>query len=344
MTFFVGRIDRKAIPLARQAELGALIESTSATLYEESARRSDDLVVLVTCERVEVYASNTPGGEAPFADGSPFAGFPWITSSGADAVRHLFRVAAGLESRLVGEPHILGHVRDALNDARSRRSTRRRTRDAFSAAIRTGRRVRDKTGLGTVAGDYASRAVAFLENDLGSLGAKQVAVVGSGVLATDVALALRDAGVANLTIIGRHEGRVRELATLVGGHAVVLGHIANPPIADRELDAVIAATSSSQPLVSVETRAAWRSRLFIDLGATPNVDPQVDSIAGVRVVRLADLGGTEDLSRAIGAANAIVDESVNRFLSRAEWKPDASTAFGSSWRQRSSERFHDARP
>jgi glutamyl-tRNA reductase len=343
VTFFAGRIDRKAIPLARQAELGALIETTTSALYAEAAHRSDDLVVLVTCERVEIYASTNDAAQTPFPDGSPFAGFPWTTSVGGDAVRHLFRVAAGLESRLVGEPHILGQVRDALNDARSRRTTRRRTRDAFSAAIRTGRRVRNKTGLGTVAGDYASRVVAFLEQR-GAIDAMHVAVIGSGALATDVASALKAAGAAGLTIIGRHERRVRELAGLVDGKAVVLDDIASPPETDRELDAVIAATSSSHPIISVDNRSSWRSTLFIDLGATPNVDPEVDATPGVLVVRLADLGGTEDLSRAIDGANAIVTESVNRFLSRAEWKPDASPSFGSGWRQRSSERFHDARP
>jgi glutamyl-tRNA reductase len=344
MTFFVGSIDRKAIPLARQAEFGALVEPTTSTLYADAASRSDDLVVLATCERVEVYASTTGPGEAPFPNGSPFADFPWTTSTGAEAVRHLFRVAAGLESRLVGEPHILGQVRDALNDARSRRTTRRRTRDAFSAAIRTGRRVRNQTGLGTVAGDYASRAIAFLDQELGALDTRQVAVVGSGVLATDVALALEAAGVAGLTIVGRHERRVRELATLVDGQVLVLDNIEHTLRADRDFDAVITATSSSQPLVRPATYSAWRSTLFVDLGATPNVDPQVDSLPGTRVVRLMDLGGTEDLSRAVDAANAIVNASVDRFLARAEWKPGPQASVGSGWRQRNSERFHDARP
>jgi glutamyl-tRNA reductase len=259
-------------------------------------------------------------------------------------MRHLFRVAAGLESRLVGEPHILGQVRDALNDARSRRATRRRTRDAFSAAIRTGRRVRSQTGLGTVAGDYASRAIAWLDREIGELGTRHVAVIGSGALATDVASALRSAGVGSLTIVGRHERRVRELADLVGAHALALDDVGGPPAFEGELDAVVAATSSSQPIVTVKTCLAWRSRLFIDLGAAPNVDPDVDSDSRTRVVRLADLGGAEDLSRAIDAAGAIVDESVRRLLLRAEWKSGDSPSLGSGWRQRSTERFHDARP
>ena len=344
MTFVVGRIDRKAIPLARQTELGALIEPVTAALYAEAASRSDDLVMLVTCERVEVYVSTADSNGSPFVDASPFPGFPWMTSAGEDALRHLFRVAAGLESRLVGEPHILGQVRDALNDARSRRATRRRTRDAFSAAIRTGRRVRSQTGLGTVAGDYASRAVAWLDREIGELGTRHVAVIGSGALATDVASALRRAGIVNLTIVGRHERRVRELADLVGGHALALDDIGGSPAFEGELDAVVAATSSSQPIVTVKTCPAWRSRVFVDLGAAPNVDPELDSDSRTRVVRLADLGGTEDLSRAIDAAAAIVDESVRRLLQRAEWKSDDSRSPGSGWRQRSSQRFHDARP
>jgi glutamyl-tRNA reductase len=344
MTFAVGWIDRKAIPLARQTDLGALIEPVTATLYAEAARRSDDLIVLVTCERVEVYVSTADSSGPSLVDASPFPGFPWRTSAGEDAMRHLFRVAAGLESRLVGEPHILGQVRDALNDARSRRTTRRRTRDAFSAAIRTGRRVRNQTGLGTVAGDYASRAIAWLDREIGELGTRHVAVIGSGALATDVASALRSAGVGSLTIVGRHERRVRELADLVGAHALALDDVDGPPAFEGELDAVVAATSSSQPIVTVKTCAAWRSRLFIDLGAAPNVDPEIDSATGTRVVRLADLGGAEDLSRAIDAAGAIVDESVRRLLLRAEWKSGDSPSLGSGWRQRSTERFHDARP
>jgi glutamyl-tRNA reductase len=344
MTFFVGRIDRKGIPLDRQAELAELIEPTTSTLYTDAARRSDDLVTLVTCERIEVYASTIDPAELPFPNGSPFSGFPWISSTGADAVRHLFRVAAGLESRLAGEPHILGQVRDALNEARTRRTTRRRTRDAFSSAIRCGRRVRNKTGLGTVGGDYASRTVAFLEQTIARLDTRRVAVVGSGALATDVASALAGAGIASLTIVGRHERRVRELAERVRGQAAVLDDVNSAPGVDHELDAVITATSSSRPIVSLENRTAWPTKLFVDLGGTPNVHPDLDSIAGIRVVRLADLGGTEDLARAVDAANEIVNDSVSRFLSRSEWKPDASASFAVAWRQGNSERFHDARP
>jgi glutamyl-tRNA reductase len=83
-------------------------------------------------------------------------------------------------------------------------------------------------------------------------------------------------------------------------------------------DAVIAATSSSRPVITPETRAHWPAPLFIDLGSVPNVDPRLDSEQGIYVVRLGDLGGVEELSSEIDAAGAIVSEDVSRFLSRAQ--------------------------
>jgi glutamyl-tRNA reductase len=171
-------------------------------------------IVLSTCHRVEVYGF----GAMPDVKTHPYS----RVETGADAVRHLVRVAAGLESTIVGEDEILHQVRDALKQARSSRSPDSRLQRLFETAIAAGRRAR--AGRTAPGGNLAQKAMAWLEQRA-KLQGGAVLVVGAGRMGSSLAHAARSAG-ADLTIASRDAGKANRLAQEYGGRGIDLASAA----------------------------------------------------------------------------------------------------------------------
>lgn len=160
-------------------------------------------MLLSTCHRVELYGF----GAVPDLD-------PRLQlAMGEEAVRHLIRVATGLESTIIGEDEILHQVRDALRKARESRALDRRLQRLFETAIAAGRRSR--AGRTASSGNLAQRAVAWLEQR-STLAGQTVLIVGAGRMGSSLAHAARNAG-ANLTIASRDASRAQKLAQVYGG-------------------------------------------------------------------------------------------------------------------------------
>lgn len=308
---FVVSVDRKALPLATRAHFAADASRTTDLLYGVPFHTTADVVVLSTCERFEVYgtvgAERTMSVLASLRENYGYS----ATAEGDAALRHLFRVASGLESRLPGEPHVLGQVRGALNEAVNAGAAVGLVKDAFTYAIRCGKRVRQQTALGMSASSYVNRVVSRLASDFGGLEQRDVAIVGTGALAMELATALRDANVRGLTLIGRHEARTVATARRAGAAAMTVDQLlAN----DQAFDAVVTAVSAAHPLVTSGSFENFRCRLFVDLGAAPNVDPAIDEIPGVQVLRLEHFGGVSAASFAIREAERVVARELERYL------------------------------
>lgn len=281
-------------------------------VFASSARDVDavETVLLATCERFEVYASSDSrdvGCMLRAACGS----HPVTRSAGVDAVRHLFRVASGLESRIVGEPHVLGQLRSALAQATERGTAGLELRAVFRSAIDCGRRVRERCAFGAAGEGYVARALAMLQSELGPLADRHVVIVGAGALGRELARALRQTGVGRLTIVGRHAPRIQALAGEVSGAWVTLDAFG----AGFPCDAIITAVSAAQPVLGATTIGACHPRLVIDLGAAPNVDLDATTL-GVRLVGLASLGGPASASVAAAKAALLVEAEVDRFVLR----------------------------
>jgi glutamyl-tRNA reductase len=310
-TLTVHRVDRKAIPVERRSAFTSLANRLSDEVCAAAARSGEDVVVLSTCERFEAYCANgRSSNSTELLDRSELNLFGAVLSAGHDALRHLFRVASGLESRLRGEPHVLGQVRLALNQANQRTAVHGTVADAFTYAIRCGRRVRRVTAFGSLDSSYTFWAVEWLTRNLNGLEGRHVAVVGSGALASEVAHALREAGVGGLTIVGRHEARVAEVAGNAGADWMTLHSLNTSP---TNFSAIVTAVASPEPVIKPDTLRLCGARLFVDLGAAPNVDRFVDGVPDILVARLEDLGGGGPESVAFAQAEAIVEHELTRY-------------------------------
>ena len=237
-----------------------------------------DYVLLTTCNRVELYSTSE----------LEFDGFERL--EGLDAIRHLFRVAAGLESMVVGENEVLGQVREAYKTAISGGHCSDELSQVFESAVRIGGRVRAKTRISEGKTSIASIAVDYALNQ-DTYPTERVAVIGSGSMGAKIASALKNKGVAQIFLANRRMDRARALAEKVGGKVVDYHRL-------REFlgntDVVFTATSAPHPIIRADMIFKGKNTLFIDLGVPPDVSEKVDGINGVEVVRLAYFKGIAD--------------------------------------------------
>jgi glutamyl-tRNA reductase len=290
-------------------------------------------VVLSTCNRSEIYvASDDPFrareditaflSEYHSLEPGSFAPHLFAHSDEA-AVRHLFRVAAGLDSLVVGEPQILGQVKDAFQTALDRRCTGPILGKLFRWSFAVGKRVRTETALGEGAVSISFAAVALARKIFGRLDGRRVLVIGAGEISTLTAEHLRTNSVGEIQITSRTMASAETLAAAVAGVAVpweqamgALGHA----------DIVVTATGSQRPILTrahVEAATARRRTdpLFvIDIAVPRDVDPAVGDLEHVFLYNIDDLQSVvqENLSRRaaeIQHAEAIVSEEIVKFAS-----------------------------
>ena len=195
--------------MAVQADTATADERAElARAVETQIEGHPEWILLSTCHRVELYGFGA----------RPDLNAPLHAEAGADAVRHLMRVAAGLESAIVGEDEVLHQVREALAHARASRAVDRRLQRWFETAIAAGRRAR--AGRTASSGNLAQRAVAWLA-ERSTLRGRSVLVVGAGRMGSSLAHCVRLAG-GDVTIASRDVTRAKRLAQVYGGQGVDL--------------------------------------------------------------------------------------------------------------------------
>ena len=268
---------------------------------EAIRRYVPDAAILSTCQRVELYASTAAPQEARAA----LARF-WSTQRGmriagtedhlyflrgAEAVRHLFTVTAGLDSAVFGEPQILGQVRDALARGREAGATNGVVGGLLQHAVSVGRRVRSETAVGRNAASVSSVAVELARSVFGDLGASRVLLVGTGKMGELAAKNLLARGVAGLAVAGRSPERARQLA-LECGSAVALAELED---ALPESDIVISCTSAPHAVIRREMvervmrRRAGAPLILIDIAVPRDVEASAGQVPGVRLFNIDDL-------------------------------------------------------
>ncbi len=282
----------------------AELERLSATWGHELADAllaSDGVageIVLSTCNRFEIYLE-VDRAAVPVVES---LGRELQVLRGERAARHLFGVAAGLESVVVGEPEIAGQVRRALNHAEGTGSASPLLQRVFSDALQTRRTVRSRTGLGSARPSLIRLALDLASHRVIDWTTARVLLVGTGRYATSCLEALRDRGVGDITVWSP-SGRGAEFAqrhglTLVSGHAVAA--------AAGRVDVIVCCTTSPDIVVGPELldgscpvtshlaaqcpvgrpELNTRRRVIIDLGLPRNVDPRVVELPGVELLDL----------------------------------------------------------
>jgi glutamyl-tRNA reductase len=296
-----------------------------------------EAVILSTCNRVEVYAdvaSYHAGflglkrflAETAEIDPDAFAE-PLYAHYEGDAAQHLFAVAAGMDSMVIGEPQILAQVRKAFRTAQAEGATGPTLDPLFRAAVRTGRRVRAETTIGTAPEAMVASGLDLAANRLGGLTDRTAVVVGAGQMASLAVKVLRDRGVARVRIVNRSAERAQALAERHGVEAHGL-HALRTALTGA--DVIVACTGASAVVIRPddlqEARAQdrgdrpHRSVFVLDLAVPRDVDPAVGRLPGVALADVDDLARWlehgADVRSSLRAGAAIVDEEVARFTAR----------------------------
>jgi glutamyl-tRNA reductase len=289
-----------------------------------------EVAVLSTCNRTEVYAvaERFHGAYADIRDFfcelgglQPDELHPHLYSQHDDAaVSHLFEVAAGLESAVLGESEILGQVRGAWEAAQAEGGTRATLNLLFRHAIETGKRARTETGIGKHTASVSHAAVDMATERLGSLAGKRVLVVGAGEMGEGVAVALVGAGATDITVTNRTEARAMQLAQRVGGRIVAFSELG---VALRDTDVLLTCTGAGSiiidhDVVSTARADATSPLLIVDIAVPRDVAPDVEQAGDVTLLNLDHLRDWAARGLAQRAAEAervreIVGEEVERF-------------------------------
>ncbi|MFN2609043.1 MAG: glutamyl-tRNA reductase [Acidimicrobiales bacterium] len=298
-----------------------------------------EAVLVSTCHRVEAYvvaekfhgaASDVRNflAEQAFVAPEEFTDHLY-TYTDEGAAEHLFALAAGLDSVVVGESQILGQVRDAWERAVAEGTAGPRLSALFRHALEAGKRARAETAIGRGIVSLAHAAVALAGQRLGPLADRRVVVLGAGEMGEGMVSALtRTAGggaseAGDLAVVNRTRERAAALAERVGGRAVALEDL--PEVLARA-DLLLSSAGGPGVVVHEADLAAARSAtpdrplLIVDLGMPRNVDPAVAGLPGVTLVDLADMraaaGASLDTRRKeVGRVEALVDEEVAAYLS-----------------------------
>jgi glutamyl-tRNA reductase len=310
---------------------------------EQARRAADELrsrgileetLVLSTCNRSEVYGV-PPESSHECAPGlSSFLsefhsvrpdvlGVSLYHHYDREAVRHLFRVSAGLDSMLLGEAEILGQVREAYRFAHEQGATGPVLNRLFQGALEVGKRVRSETELGTRPMSVAAAGVKLAERIFGKMSERRALVVGAGAISEQVVSQLRDRGVAHLSVMNRSRDRAEELAKQFGGKVVGWGEW---DTALRSPDVVVSSVSADEPVLrraiveSAMSARENRALFLMDLGMPRNVEASVAKLYNVYVYTMDDLSDIVQQNRnaresEIPRAEGIVEEHVGKFLS-----------------------------
>lgn len=289
-----------------------------------------EAAIISTCNRVEVYAEVTAYHEG-FQDlkrflsesrGVPAEEFadPLYSHYEDDAAEHLFSVAAGIDSMVLGEPQILTQVRQAFLEARDAGACGRALSPLFRSAIKVGRRARAETQIGASPTAFVEAGARLASEHLGGLEGRSLLVVGAGEMSALAVSWLRQQGIGRFRVLNRSPERAEALATPSGGAHGPLDQVEE---ALAEADLLVCSTGAAGVVVgrgTVERAVAnGRGRLFVlDLAVPRDVDPAVRLLPGVRVADIDDL--REELTepsvgvgKAVPQVREIVEEEVGKY-------------------------------
>lgn len=311
--------ERVAIPLSR------LAEATHSLAQAQGVREA---MIVSTCNRVELLVrsdhaeTDLLGFLNEFFDVDRSEIGPHLYERvGKEAVRHLFRVASSLDSMVVGEPQILGQVKEAYAVAKSVGAVQAGLERLLQSTFSVAKRVRNETDIGSSSVSVASIAVDLADKIFGSLEGKKVLLIGAGEMSELAARHLIQRGASHIFVANRTHERAALLAAQFGGHVVRFEDLHSR--ADLA-DIVITSTGSPMPIFLPEHGAQFLQRrrnrpmFFIDIAVPRDVDPEMNRVEGVFLYDIDDLQSVADSNRSGRAkqaeqAEAIVAEEVERY-------------------------------
>lgn len=239
----------------------------------------------------------------------------------ADAVRHLFRVVAGVDSDVLGDTEVLGQVRSAWSAAVDEGAVGPTLNLLFRHAVETGKRARSETGIARGTASVSHAAVEMAAERLGTVEGRTVLVIGAGAMGRSMATALRGAGAGRVLVANRTAERAAELAAEVDGEVVALEDV---PDALARCDVLLTSTGATSVIIdqaeleAILPRRSADPLLVVDVAVPRDVDPSVSALPGVTLLDIDDLrrfaqAGIDARRREIVAVDALVDDEVERY-------------------------------
>lgn len=328
MSVLVVGVSHRSAPVTLLEQVTVGIGDTIGVLTELTTGAVAEAVVLATCNRVEVYADTSgfhAGVDAVSDLLSRRSGVPLEELSKhlyvhweGQAVLHLFEVACGLDSMVMGESQILGQLRRSYAAAGA--GVGRVLHELFQRALHVGKRAHSETGLDEAGQSLVSVGLEHAVAAVGPLPGRHVLLVGAGSMGALAGATLRRAGVGEVVVANRTAANAARLATSLDGRGVGLDGLED---ALQHADVVVSSTGATGTVISFEVveaavaRRGGRPLAFLDLALPRDVDPVVRALPGVTLVDLASLQEVLASTRAgagVEAARVIVTEEVGEFL------------------------------
>lgn len=326
-------ISHRTAPVDVRERLDFQARGVDAALRALTARASvQEAVVLSTCNRAEVYAACEATHDARQDIVSFVSDFHELEVSeilphvyertDLDVARHLFRVAAGLDSLVVGEPQILGQVKGAHAASNAAQTVGPVLNRLFHSSFGAGKRVRTETGLGSGAVSVSFAAVSLARKIFGDLTGRTVLVIGAGEMGKLTAQHMRSQGAHRVTIVSRTLARAARTAEAIGGASAAPWEALDGALSAADI--VITATGAAAPILTkARIEATMRTRrsrqlFIIDIAMPRDVEPAAGEIEQVFLYNIDDLKATvaENLARReseIARAESIVGEEIEKF-------------------------------
>jgi glutamyl-tRNA reductase len=289
----------------------------------------EEAVLLSTCNRTEFYVVSSDGGSDLLSawlqndqDLDAETAKALFTLDGDEAIRHLFRVACGLDSMVLGEPQILGQLKDAYREAQQAGTVGARLSRLFQHTFSVAKKVRTDTEIGSNPVSVAYAAVTLADQFFAGFSRHTALLIGAGVTIELVAKHLSSKGIGRLFVANRDVSRAQSLAGQFSGFALPLSEIEGTL---PDADILISSTASSDPVVSFEqmtqaVQARKRKPVFVvDLAVPRDIDPDVSGLDDVYLYTIDDLDkviveGQSNRQAAAVDANLILDGEIQRYL------------------------------
>ena len=336
MTVWALGINHTTAPLDLRGRFAFAIEQLNPTLRALQASWTDrnapqsEAAILSTCNRTEIYgAGNQPHIEHTIAWLAQSGGVAadvlrshTYTLQGGLAARHAFRVASGLDSMVLGEPQILGQMKDAVRVADEAGALGTTLNQLFQRSFAVAKEVRSSTEIGAHSISMAAAAVRLASQLFEDLGKIRVLFVGAGEMIELAATHFAAKSPKSIAIANRTLERGEKLAGRFGGEVMRLGDL---PDRLHEFDAVVSCTASTLPIIGLGAveravkRRKHRPMFMVDLAVPRDIEPEVKSLEDVYLYTVDDLAhvvqsGKDNRQAAVAQAEVIIDAGVQSFM------------------------------
>src|SRR5712671_6445396 len=321
-------LNHQTAPLAIRERVVFHVERLREALTEIKSSLAREAAILSTCNRTELYVA----GEEPAAVAQWLARYhrfepdglrPYLYTLPAEqAVRHVFRVASGLDSMVLGEPQILGQMKEAARAAESAGTLGTVLHKLFQRSFAVAKQVRSTTQVGAASVSMAAAAVKLAARIFPSLREQSVLLIGAGEMIELCATHFAAQGPARITVANRTLERAERLAHRFNGRAIELRSLAEQL---HEYDIVVSCTASSLPILGkglVERALKQRRRrpmFMVDLAVPRDIEPEVAELDDVFLYTVDDLAGIVSANldarrSSVEQAEAIIDTQVGQFM------------------------------